>query len=205
MSMHGIVHLHLILNLFIKKLRNMNFKLFAAIFVLFAGLTLVSCQKTAKADDAATENLTTDAQNAKADSKVAPRGKTETAKKATKTSSSPLPDGPTTSVKFEEMAYDFGTIMEGEKVRHSYKFTNTGDEILVITNAKASCGCTVPNYSDGPIKPGESGEITVEYSARKIGTPEGKPESKRVTVTANTNPPNTYLTIKGKVKKEAAS
>jgi hypothetical protein len=200
--MQGKVPLHLILNLFIKKLRNMNFKLFAAIFVLFAGLTLVSCQKTAKADDAATENLTTDANTAKADSKVAPIGKTEPAKQA-KTSTSILPDGPTTTVKFEEMAYDFGTIMEGEKVRHSYKFTNTGDEILVITNAKASCGCTVPNYSDGPIKPGETGEITVEYSARKIGTPEGKPESKRITVTANTNPPNTYLTIKGKVKKDA--
>jgi len=181
----------------------MNFKLFAAIFVLFAGLTLVSCQKTAKADDAATEDVSLTADTkAKTDSKVSPLGKTEPAQKQ-QTSSSPLPDGPTTTMKFEEMSYDFGTVMEGEKVRHSYKFTNTGDEILVITNAKASCGCTVPNYSDGPIKPGDTGEITVEYSARKIGTPEGKPESKRITVTANTNPPNTYLTIKGKVKKDA--
>ena len=67
-------------------------------------------------------------------------------------------------IKFEKTTHDFGTFSEDDpKVTCSFKFTNTGDGLLVIHQAIASCGCTVPQYPKEPIKPGESGEITVTY------------------------------------------
>ena len=67
-------------------------------------------------------------------------------------------------IKFEKTSHDFGTFPETEKVTCTFKFTNTGDNLLVIHQAIASCGCTVPQYSKEPIKPGESGEIVVTYN-----------------------------------------
>lgn len=67
-------------------------------------------------------------------------------------------------IKFEKTSHDFGTFPESQKVTCTFKFTNTGDKLLVIHHAIASCGCTVPQYSKEPIKPGESGEIVVTYN-----------------------------------------
>ena len=67
-------------------------------------------------------------------------------------------------IKFDETSHNFGTFSEDSpKVTCTFKFTNTGDKLLVIHQAIASCGCTVPQYSKEPIKPGESGEIVVTY------------------------------------------
>ena len=67
-------------------------------------------------------------------------------------------------IKFEKTSHNFGTFPESTpKVTCSFKFTNTGDNLLVIHQAIASCGCTVPQYPKEPIKPGESGEIIVTY------------------------------------------
>ena len=107
------------------------------------------------------------------------------------------PTGPTTAMTFGESIYDFGEIDSGEKVKHVYKFQNTGSEPLVISNATGSCGCTVPTWPKEPIPVGSEGEIVVEFDSKnKSGN-----QSKRVTITANTDPVNTYLTIKGKVNK----
>ncbi len=105
------------------------------------------------------------------------------------------PVGPTTTVKFDENEYDYGTIDQGEKARHTYKFTNTGNEPLIISNAKGSCGCTVPSWPKEPIPPGGTGQIDVEFDSKGK---KGK-QSKRVTITANTEPAQTFLTIKGEV------
>lgn len=67
-------------------------------------------------------------------------------------------------IKFEKTSHNFGTFPESEKKTCVFKFTNTGDNLLVIHQAIASCGCTVPQYPKQPIKPGESGEITVTYN-----------------------------------------
>lgn len=109
-----------------------------------------------------------------------------------------VPTGPTTSIAFEHTDFDFGTIDDGEKVRHTYKFKNTGNEPLIISSAKGSCGCTVPKWSSDPIPPGGSGEIDVEFDSK------GKPgkQTKRVTVTANTVPAQTFLNITGTVNKD---
>ena len=115
------------------------------------------------------------------------------------------PAGPTTSIEYVETTHDFGEVQEGEKVRHVYKFTNTGNEPLVISNAKGSCGCTVPDWPREPIAAGASGEIVVEFDTKGKGSAEGKSQTKRVTVTANTDPVNTFLTITGKVSKPAGA
>ena len=68
-------------------------------------------------------------------------------------------------IKFEKTSHNFGTFPESSpKVTCSFKFTNTGDKLLVIHQAFASCGCTVPQYPKEPVKPGESGEIVVTYN-----------------------------------------
>lgn len=67
-------------------------------------------------------------------------------------------------ITFDKTSHNFGTFSEDNpKVTCTFKFTNTGDKLLVIHQAIASCGCTVPQYSKEPIKPGESGEIVVTY------------------------------------------
>ena len=105
------------------------------------------------------------------------------------------PTGPTTTVEFEEIEFDFGVVDAGEKVKHVYQFKNTGSEPLIISNAKGSCGCTVPSWPKDPIPPGSTGEIEVQFDSKNK---KGK-QSKRVTITANTDPAQTFLTIKGEV------
>lgn len=98
--------------------------------------------------------------------------------------------------EFAEKDYDFGTVAEGEKVSHSYKFTNVGKSSLIITNATASCGCTVPDWTREPIPPGGTGEITAVFNSQgRVGR-----QSKSITVQANTQPAKTTLTLTGEVK-----
>ncbi len=105
--------------------------------------------------------------------------------------------GPVAAIQFEEGEHNFGQITAGDKVNHTFKFTNTGDNPLVISNAKGSCGCTVPNWPQEPIAPGETGEIYVEFnSAGKNGN-----QRKSVTVTANTDPNTTQVFIVADVLK----
>ncbi len=98
-------------------------------------------------------------------------------------------------VKFDNMEHDFGTIQAGVKVEHTYKFTNTGTADLVVSNVKASCGCTVPSYTQTPVKPGGEGEIKVTFdSTGKSGN-----QSKDVTVTLNTEKATEILKFKANV------
>lgn len=104
-------------------------------------------------------------------------------------------ENPITTLKFEETVYDFGKVVEGTKVTQVFTFTNTGQEPLVLTNALGSCGCTVPKWPREPIRPGETASITVEFNSKnKIGQ-----RNQKVTITANTEPPQTYLYLKGEV------
>jgi hypothetical protein len=108
---------------------------------------------------------------------------------------------PLTSIKFDEEVYDWGTIMDGELVTQEFEFTNTGKEPLVITNAKGSCGCTVPEWPIDAIAPGKTGVIKIIFDSKGKGAVGGKVDSKRVTITANTDPNDTYLTLKGTIQK----
>lgn len=105
------------------------------------------------------------------------------------------PTGPTTTMEFAETTFDFGTVQDGELVSHTYKFKNTGSEPLILSDAKGSCGCTVPKWPREPIAPGESAEITVEFNSKN------KPgqRNQKVTITANTNPPQSFIYLTGEV------
>jgi hypothetical protein len=96
---------------------------------------------------------------------------------------------------FQDDLYNFGRIGQGEVVTHIFKFTNSGKTDLIISAAKASCGCTVADYPKNPIKPGGAGEIPVKFDS------EGKKGlvTKTVTLTANTQPNTKVLTIKAEV------
>ena len=98
-------------------------------------------------------------------------------------------------MNFDKKNHDFGTINEGDLVKHTFTFTNTGAAPLVILSAKGSCGCTVPKWTKEPIEPGESGEIQVAFNSK------GKPnlQSKKVTITTNTKEGKEVLTIKAMV------
>jgi hypothetical protein len=105
--------------------------------------------------------------------------------------------------EFAEMEYDFGTITEGDVVEHTFAFTNTGEAPLVIQNASASCGCTVPNWPKEPVAVGSTSEIQVRFnSANKTGV-----QNKTIRITANTEPATTTLQIKSNVtpKQEATA
>lgn len=107
---------------------------------------------------------------------------------------------PATSINFKEPKKDFGKVLASSTNKHTFVFTNTGTEPLVISNAKGSCGCTVPKWPQEPIAPGETGEISVEYKpAGQSGV-----QTKFVTITANTNPATTQLTITGDIQAEGA-
>jgi hypothetical protein len=85
---------------------------------------------------------------------------------------------------FEKPGYDFGKIKEGEKVHYNFKFKNTGKSPLIITNATATCGCTIPEPPKDPIQPGAEGVIKVVFdSTGKSGM-----QDKVITVTSNGNP-----------------
>ncbi len=113
----------------------------------------------------------------------------------------PTPTVPTTSIEFTDTEFNWGELIEGEKIQNVFTLTNTGNEPLVIKNAKGSCGCTVPRWPREPLMPGESAEILVQFDSKGKGKIGGSKQAKRVTITANTDPANTYLTIKGVVHK----
>lgn len=85
-------------------------------------------------------------------------------------------------IAWEKATYDFGDVAQGEKVEHTFKFKNTGNEPLVITNVQVTCGCTTPKgWNRDPILPGQESEITIGFnSAGKYGKQE-----KVVTIVSN--------------------
>lgn len=95
-------------------------------------------------------------------------------------------------ISWEKNTHDFGEITEGEKVEHTFKFTNTGAEPLVITNVQVTCGCTTPKgWPRDPIPPGKKAELIVQFnSTGKIGR-----QNKVVTVISNASGGNSQITF----------
>jgi len=171
-----------------------SFQLFA-VLALVGTFFLTSCKETPKTDEA---NEAVSVQEPAAGEMSAAMQVSDLDPQ----NAEAVPTGPLTSIKFDEETYDWGKIMDGEKVTHVYKFKNTGNEPLIISDAKGSCGCTVPDWPKDAIAPGKSGEIKVVYDSKGKGAVGGKNDSKRVTIKANTDPMETFLTIKGIVDKK---
>ena len=88
-------------------------------------------------------------------------------------------------ITFDRVFHDFGLVSEGEIVKTVFKFTNTSDNDLYIVDALGSCGCTVPKYPKNvPIKPGETGEIEVNFDTN------GRPNLQQKMVKVSANTPN---------------
>ncbi|MCF6222351.1 MAG: DUF1573 domain-containing protein [Flavobacteriaceae bacterium] len=98
-------------------------------------------------------------------------------------------------LKFDKTEHDFGIINEGDIVETVFKFTNTGKSELIITSAKGTCGCTVPEWPKQPIMPGETGEIKVKFNSYK------KPnlQQKQIVLITNTENGKEILKIKAQV------
>lgn len=103
---------------------------------------------------------------------------------------------PTPEMEFLETQFDFATVNEGEKVSYTYEFKNTGKSPLMISNVKPSCVCTTVNFPKEPIQPGQWGQLTVTFDSKNKA---GK-RYQKVTITANTDPPQSYLYLTGEVR-----
>jgi len=99
-------------------------------------------------------------------------------------------------ITFEKDSHDFGKINEADgRVTTVFNFKNEGMSPLVLSNVRASCGCTTPKWTKEPVEPGATGAITVTYN------PNGRPGkfSKTITVTSNAKEQTMRLYIKGEV------
>jgi len=98
---------------------------------------------------------------------------------------------PGPAITFEEVSHDFGDIHQGDVVEWTFKFANTGDEPLILSNVATTCGCTVPQWPRDPIAKGEKSEITVKFnSAGKMGM-----QNKVITIYSNAITPTSRVSI----------
>lgn len=104
---------------------------------------------------------------------------------------------PTTKIKFAETKHDFGKIKQGDVVKHTFKFTNAGENPLILKEVRPSCGCTALEWPREAIAPGESAEIEAQFNSRgKMGKQNkyftirynGAPEIERVAFTGEVIP-----------------
>lgn len=101
----------------------------------------------------------------------------------------------TAKIKFNSDTVDYGMVEKGSDGVRAFEFTNTGTAPLIISKVSSSCGCTIPKKPEGPIMPGEKGEIQVKYDTNRVG-----PIRKAITVISNADEPTIILKIKGEVK-----
>ena len=97
-------------------------------------------------------------------------------------------------ITFEKIVHDYGTVEKGGNGECEFVFKNTGKADLVLTNVRSSCGCTVPEWTKEPIRPGKKGVIKVKYNTQRVGQ-----INKSVTVESNAVNNKIILNIKGTV------
>lgn len=98
-------------------------------------------------------------------------------------------------IDFSKEVHDYGDVKYGADGTCTFEFKNTGTAPLIISNAKGSCGCTVPEWPKEPINPGQKAEIKVKYDTKRPGA-----INKSVTITSNAgNEPSKVIRIKGNV------
>ena len=100
-----------------------------------------------------------------------------------------------TTVQMIDSTYNFGKVTDGEKVEYSYRFRNIGKNPLIVSSAVASCGCTVPEKPEEPVKPGETGFLKVVFNSKgRVGE-----VHKEITITSNAYPKFPVLQLTGQV------
>jgi hypothetical protein len=147
--------------------------------IFLAFLAFASCKNETKKDNTFAQAVSTDLSN---EMEIPTKeGKVDTNNMA--------------KITFDETVYDFGKIKEGDVVEHTFKFRNTGNRNLMLLYHKTTCGCTVPEFSKDPYKPGATGKIKVIFNSK------GKKmaQNKKIKIFSNTYPNMTTLTMKGYV------
>lgn len=99
-------------------------------------------------------------------------------------------------LSFEIEKYDFGKVNEGEIVYHVFEFENVGKVPLLIRDVRSTCGCTVPEWPETPVAPGERGSISVKFDTTNKYSEQSKP----IIITANTYPATTRVYLYGYVE-----
>ena len=98
-------------------------------------------------------------------------------------------------ITFQEATFEFGEITQGDKVTHVFTYENSGNEPLIISNVRTTCGCTATNWEREPLAPGETASITVNFnSAGKMGI-----QTKVVTIMSNAVNSTERVVIKANV------
>ncbi|MDR1847063.1 MAG: DUF1573 domain-containing protein [Bacteroidales bacterium] len=105
--------------------------------------------------------------------------------------------GAQAEIKFEKLEHDYGTVKKGGDGTCQFAYTNVGKAPLILSDARSSCGCTVPVWSKEPLMPGQTATITVKYNTNNVG-----PINKSVTITSNAVNDKITLHIKGTVVAE---
>mgnify|MGYP003574971767 CR=1 FL=1 len=175
-------------------MKSLKLSLFAAVGALFFVSYSATAQQAATTKKAATKL------DAKAPAKL--ETKSPAAAQVIKAAGTPAAEGQNmkpSDITWTEDVHNFGDIEKSKPVSHDFTFKNTTKQTILVTNVKASCGCTATNYTKTPIKPGETGSVTATYNAANPG-----PFTKTVTVTTNDSDVKKILTIKGKVEGGAA-
>ena len=99
--------------------------------------------------------------------------------------------------QFENETVNYGIIAKNSDGHRSFIFTNVGNEPIIITKVKGSCGCTVATKPNEPILPGETAEIGVKYATNRLGG-----FSKTITISSNASEVSKIVRIKGNVVEE---
>jgi hypothetical protein len=99
-------------------------------------------------------------------------------------------------ISFEKLVHDFGQVHLGDPTTHEFTFTNTGNEPLIISDVRSSCGCTVPQWPRNPIMPGASESIKVKYNSNILGT-----INRQVTIISNAKNSPSVIRVAGNVNK----
>ncbi len=156
--------------------------------VVFCGLILLVAACNQSVNEKSFESISTEGQPSNADIIRNPVSAT-----------APLDTVNVAKIRFDSTTYHFGEVYEGDVVQYRFEFTNTGKVPLVISDARSTCGCTVPEWPKSPIAPGQKEAIAVRFDTKgKSGR-----QSKPVTITANTYPSTTQLYLTGMVSAAA--
>lgn len=97
----------------------------------------------------------------------------------------------------DKEVHDFGKIMNGTPVETIFKYTNTGNSMLVVSNIKSTCGCTVPSNYTKEVAPGQTGQFTVKFNGKGNGK-----VTKSLTMTTNTEKGTNVVKITAQVEKD---
>jgi hypothetical protein len=151
--------------------------------MLFLGSLFNACQNNSNSAEKSIEEV-------KADSKISSIIRNPV------TANEPVDTVNVAKITFDNDTYNFGEVEEGEIVEHTFSFTNTGKVPLVISNARSTCGCTVPEWPKEPIAPGAKGDILIKFNTKNKKRDQTKP----VTITANTYPSTSKVFVAGFVK-----